>query len=160
MNSTSDSTAPIAAPITRGRRLLYLAVALLSLVGLAETTYLTATHLAGAHVVCVTAANCSQVLGSVYASFHGLPLAGVGAAGYFAVFSFATLACFGYRLASTLLALTVATMFLTTLWLLYLQAFVLHAFCDYCLFSAALIFLLAGLLIAAPSPRLEKTSDA
>ena len=157
MNSTSDSTAPI----TRGRRALYLAVAMLSIVGLAETTYLTATHLAGAHVVCVIAANCSQVLGSVYASFRGLPLAGVGSVGYFAAFSFATLACFGYRRASTLLALTVATMFLTTLWLLYLQAFVLHAFCDYCLFAAALIFLLAGLLIAAPSPRrTEQTNDA
>ena len=145
---------PITEPsVPRGRRFIYLATAVLSLVGLAETTYLTAIHLAGAHVVCVTAANCSQVLGSVYASFRGFPLAALGAAGYFAVFSFATLACFGYRLASTLLVLTVATMFLTTLWLLYLQAFVLHAFCDYCLFSAALIFLLAGLLIAMPPAR-------
>ena len=149
-----QSATPIIEPsVPRGRRFIYLATAVLSLVGLAETTYLTAIHLAGAHVVCVTAANCSQVLGSVYASFRGFPLAALGAAGYFAVFSFALLAVFGYRRASALLALAVTAMFLTTLWLLYLQAFVLHAFCDYCLFSAALIFLLAGLLIAMPGPQ-------
>ncbi|HMJ04661.1 MAG TPA: vitamin K epoxide reductase family protein [Chthoniobacterales bacterium] len=136
--------------ISRPQRLIYIGVAVISLLGLAETTYLTALHLAGAHVVCVTAANCSQVLGSVYASIAGVPLAAVGAAGYFTVFSFVILALFQYRLARTLLALTVTAMFLATLCLLYLQAFVLHAFCDYCLFSAALIFLLAGLLIAMP----------
>ncbi|MGI8435533.1 MAG: vitamin K epoxide reductase family protein [Chthoniobacterales bacterium] len=138
-----------------GRRWLILAAALLALVGLAEATYLTALHLAGAHVVCVTAANCSQVLSSAYASFGRIPLASVGGLGYFAVFSFAVLALFGYRRATTFLALTVGAMFLTTLWLLYLQAFVLHAFCDYCLFSAALIFLLAGLLVALPPARAE-----
>ena len=90
---------PIIEPsVPRGRRFIYLATAILSLVGLAETTYLTAIHLAGAHVVCVTAANCSQVLGSVYASFRGFPLAALGAAGYFAVFSFALLAVFGYQI--------------------------------------------------------------
>jgi uncharacterized membrane protein len=39
-------------------------------------------------------------------------------------------------------------MFATTLWLLYVQAFVLHAFCDYCLLSAAVTFTLAGLVVA------------
>lgn len=149
-HAASATSAPA---IPRARRFIYIAVALLALVGLAETTYLAAAHLAGGHVTCVTGANCSQVLGSVYASFRGIPLAAVGAAGYFAAFSFALLAAFGYRRASTLLALTVGAMFLTTLGLLYLQAFVLKAFCEYCLFSAALIFLLAGLLIAAPPKR-------
>lgn len=149
----SKPAAPPAPDLPRGRRIIFTAAALIGLLGLAETTYLAATHLAGAHVTCVTAANCSQVLGSVYASFRGIPLAAVGAAGYFAVFTFATLAAFAYRRAATLLALTVTLMFLTTLGLLYLQAFVLHAFCDYCLFSAALIFLLSGLLIATPPAR-------
>ncbi len=139
---------------TRAQRIIYTVVAVLALVGIAETTYLAALHVAGVHAVCITAANCSQVLGSKYAEFHGIPLAGVGALGYFAVFSFATLAAFNYRRAAGLLALTVAVMFLGTLGLLYLQAFVLHAFCDYCLFSAALIFLLAGLIVATP-PRRE-----
>ena len=93
------------------------------------------------------------MLGSAYAEIKGFPLAAVGAAGYFAVFSFGTLALFGFRHASTLLGITVAMMFAATLYLLYLQAFVLKAFCDYCLFSAALVFLLSGLLVAVPPQR-------
>jgi uncharacterized membrane protein len=49
-------------------------------------------------------------------------------------------------------------MFLATLWFLYVQAFVLHAYCRYCLFSAAIIFLLAGLVIALPPS--QPASDA
>jgi uncharacterized membrane protein len=153
MTSNAASPRAIEPTTSKARKIIHVIAAILSLVGLAETTYLTALHLAGAHVVCVSSANCSQVLGSIYASFKGVPLAAVGALGYFAVFSFALLAAFGYRRAPLLLGLTVTAMFLTTLGLLYLQAFVLHAFCDYCLFSAALIFLLAGLLIATPPSR-------
>jgi len=39
-------------------------------------------------------------------------------------------------------------MFVITLWLFYLQAFVLHAFCDYCLFSAAVTTMLSGIAVA------------
>jgi len=46
--------------------------------------------------------------------------------------------------------LTAGAMFLGTLWFLYVQAFLLHAYCRYCLFSAAITFLIAGLLIAVP----------
>ena len=38
-------------------------------------------------------------------------------------------------------------MFVMTLWLLYLQAYVLHAFCDYCLFSAAVTTTLFAIAI-------------
>lgn len=136
--------------MTRGRIFLYSVMALLALAGLAESTYLAALHLAGADVVCLSAADCSQVLHSAYASFHGVPLAGLGGFAYFIAFSCAILAAFGYRRAHELLAITIALMFGTEIWLLYLQAYVLHAFCDYCLFSAALIFLLAGLILATP----------
>ncbi len=136
--------------MTRGRILLYVAMAFLALVGLALATYLTALHLAGADVVCLSSAECSQVLHSAYASFHGVPLAALGGFAYFVAFSCAILAAFGYRHAHTMLAITIALMFGTEIWLLYLQAYVLHAFCDYCLFSAALIFLLAGLILATP----------
>lgn len=134
----------------RVRSILYGTAAVLAVAGLAETTYLTASHLAGANVVCVASAGCSQVLQSAYASVKGVPLAGIGALGYFSAFSLATLAAFGYRRAPLLLAAVVGLMFLTTLWLLYLQAYVLQAFCDYCLLSAALVFLLAGVVIATP----------
>jgi uncharacterized membrane protein len=81
----------------------------------------------------------------------GIPVALLGAVAYFCVFALATFAAFGYARARPLLIATVCAMFLATLWFLYVQAFVLHAYCRYCLFSAAITFLLAGLVIAVPS---------
>ena len=125
--------------------------AVISLAGLADATYLTVTHLTGDDLVCGSSWGCSAVLGSVYASVAGIPTAAFGALAYFVAFSSATLAAFGYARARTLLMLVVMAMFGATLWLLYLQAFILHAFCPFCLLSAALTFLLAGIVVATPS---------
>jgi len=38
-------------------------------------------------------------------------------------------------------------MALTSLWLVYLQAFVIHAFCPYCILSATACVTLAGLIL-------------
>jgi uncharacterized membrane protein len=135
---------------SRGRTILYAIAALIAAAGIAETTYLTAIHLAGAHVTCIASTGCSQVLGSRFAVVAGVPLAAIGTLGYFTVFSAATLAAFCYRWASTIFAITVGMMFLTTLWLLYAQAFLLHAYCDYCLLSAAMIFGLTAILVLLP----------
>jgi uncharacterized membrane protein len=78
---------------------------------------------------------------------------------YFSVFTFATFALFGYARARIFLILTVGAMFLGTLWLLYVQAFLLHAYCRYCLFSAATTFLLAGLVIALPAGHERSVSE-
>jgi uncharacterized membrane protein len=153
MKAKKKAKTPAEPDVPRAQRIIYILIAVLALVGVAETVYLTALHLAGAHVTCIASENCSRVLGSSYAEIKGFPLAAVGSAGYFAVFSFSTLALFGFRRAPLLLAITVAAMFLATLYLLYLQAFVLKAFCDYCLFSAALVFLVSGLLVAVPPQR-------
>lgn len=147
--SRNDSSAR-RSPVERGRVIIFSIAAVLAAAGVAETTYLSALHFAGANVVCIASTTCSQVLHSVYASVRGVPLALIGGLGYFAAFSCAVLAAFGYRRAPGILGLLICVMFLTTLWLLYLQAYVLHAFCDYCLLSAALIFLLAGLIVALP----------
>jgi len=122
--------------------------ALLSLGGLADSIYLTVTHLTGENVTCVASSGCSEVLRSAYASVGKIPLGAFGALGYFVAFSLATLAAFGYPRARTFLAVVVAGMLATTLWLLYVQAFVLHAFCDFCLLSAGLTFSLAALVAA------------
>lgn len=134
----------------RGTRILLALAALIALIGLGETTYLTAMHLAGATLTCLAGAGCSTVLSSSYAQIRGIPLAGFGAVAYFSAFSFAVLAVFNYSAARRALAIVVALMFLFTLWLLYLQAFVLHAYCDYCLLSAALTFALAAVVILIP----------
>jgi uncharacterized membrane protein len=89
------------------------------------------------------------VLSSPYATVGGIPLALIGAAAYFSVFSLATLAAFEYKLAGTLLTLLVGLMFLTTLWLLYLQAFVIAHFCQFCLVSALVTTILTVLVLIA-----------
>ena len=122
--------------IARRAATLYSVAALVSLIGLADSIYLTVEHLAGRSVRCTITSGCSEVLSSPYASVRGFPLAAIGAMAYFVVFSLATLAAFGYRSVGKLLTLLVTAMFLTTLWLLYLQAFVIHQFCQFCLLSA------------------------
>ena len=134
-----------------GRRavLLYVAAAAVSLIGLADSIYLTVEHLSGQSVRCTIVSGCSEVLSSSYATIRGIPLAAIGAFAYFTVFSLATLAAFGYRGAGKLLTLIVGAMFLTTLWLLYLQAFVIGHFCQFCLLSALVTMTLAILVLIA-----------
>jgi len=128
---------------------LYVTAAIVSLAGLADALYLTVEHVTGQSVRCTIVAGCSEVLSSQYAVMGGVPLALIGAAAYFSVFSLATLAAFGYRVAGMLLALLVLSMFLVSLWLFYLQAFVIHAFCQFCLFSAAVTTALTVIVLIA-----------
>jgi uncharacterized membrane protein len=115
---------------------LYAVAALLSLLGLADALYLTIEHVTGQSVRCTILAGCSAVLSSPYAVVAGIPLAAVGAAAYFTVFSLVILTLFGYGIAGKLLLPVVGAMFLVSLWLIYLQAFVIREFCQYCLLSA------------------------
>src|SRR2546429_1059398 len=139
--------------IPRSQIVIYSIVALISLAGLADATYLAVQALTGETLVCGGSPDCFRVLGSSYAKVGGIPVALFGTLAYFSVFSFATFAAFGYVRARAFLILTIGAMFLVTLWLLYVQAFLLHAYCRYCLFSAAVTFLLAGLVIALPPSR-------
>ena len=127
--------------------LLYGLAALVSLVGVGDAIYLLVEHLSGRSAQCMVTTGCSKVLSSPYASPGGIPLAALGAAAYFTVFSLATLAAFGYRRAASFLVPVVGLMFLTTLLLLYLQAFVIGEYCDYCLLSAIVTFTLTALIL-------------
>ena len=132
---------------------LYITAAIVSLIGLADSIYLTIEHVTGRSVICTIVAGCSEVLSSRYAVVAGVPLALVGAAAYFSVFSLATLAAFGYRFASGLLTVLVLAMFLVSLWLIYLQAFVIHAFCQFCLLSAFVTTALTVIVLFARRAR-------
>ena len=126
---------------------LFIIIACVALVGLADAIYLTVQHVTGQSVRCTIVSGCSEVLSSSYASFNGVPLALIGAIAYFAVFSLAILAAFSYPLVRKLLVVAVGLMFLTTLWLLYLQAFVIGHFCQFCLLSAAVTIVLSMLVV-------------
>ena len=136
---------------------LYVTAAIVSLAGLADAIYLTIEHVTGQSVRCTIVAGCSEVLSSQYAVVAGVPLALIGAAAYFGVFSLATLAAFGYRVAAVLLTPLVLLMFLVSLWLIYLQAFVIHAFCQFCLLSAAVTTALTVIVLIALLSRRKTT---
>jgi len=154
--TTNDAESSVTdSPRARRRRRLYGVAAVIALFGLADGIYLTIEHVTGRTAQCIASTGCQEVLASKYAAFGPLPLAAIGALAYFSAFSLALLAAFGYAKSGTLFALLVAGMFATTVWLFYLQAAVLHAFCDYCLFSAGVTTTLAllAIIIALLRPR-------
>src|SRR5262245_66573171 len=77
---------------------IYLITAVLSLVGLADSIYLTIEHLTGQSLRCTIISGCSEVLSSPYSHIGSVPLAALGAIAYFTAFSLAIIAAFGYRL--------------------------------------------------------------
>jgi uncharacterized membrane protein len=114
----------------------------LAAAGLADSAYLTAKHFSGGEVPCSVISGCEQVLTSSYAEFFGIPTAAFGAAAYFAAFSLALLTYYGNSKLWGLFGLLTFAMAGFTVWLVYLQAYVIGAFCQFCLISAATTTLL------------------
>lgn len=146
-NITDQSTNAVA--------ILPLLAAVVALVGVADAIYLTIHHYTGEKVPCSIVAGCEQVLTSSYAEIAGIPLAIFGAAAYFAAFSLAILAAFGNRKMWMLFGVQVSIMAIFTVWLIYLQAFVIEAFCQFCLISAATTFTLFIFFLISKSSRLR-----
>ena len=132
LNDTPASTTSIAK--------LPLAAAIVALAGLADSTYLTVKHITAEVVPCSLVSGCETVLSSSYAEIAGVPLAAFGAVAYFVAFALALLAAFGNRVMWTVFGIQVVLMSVFTVWLLYLQAFVIGAFCQFCLISAFTTF--------------------
>ncbi len=109
---------------------------LISLVGLFDSVYLTVKHYSGEPVPCSLVEGCEMVLTSPYAEIAGVPLAALGAAAYFAAFSFSIMTAFGNRSFWKLFGVQSVLMAAFSIWLLYLQGFVIEAFCQFCLISA------------------------
>ena len=122
-----------------GRRLSVIAgiAAVVALVGLVDSIYLTVHHLTAEPVPCSIVTGCETVLTSSYAEIWGIPTAAFGAAAYFAAFALAVLAAFGNFAMWRLFGWLTLAMAAFTLWLIYLQAYVIGAFCQFCLLSAA-----------------------
>jgi len=128
----SDEYVESASPMPK----LPIAAAVVALAGLADSVYLTVKHIAAEPVPCSIISGCETVLTSTYAEIAGVPLAAFGAAAYFAAFALALLAAFGNRSAWLGFGILSVAMAGFTAWLLYLQAFVIEAFCQFCLLSA------------------------
>lgn len=128
---------------------LPLFASLVALVGLADSVYLSVKHFTAEPVPCSILEGCEQVLTSPYAEIAGIPIAAVGAAGYFLAFSLAILAAYGNRPMWTVFGILAITMAAASGWLIYVQGAVIGAFCQFCLLSAISSFTL--MLIYAAS---------
>jgi uncharacterized membrane protein len=131
---------------------LPVAASIIALIGLADAAYLTVSHYTKEPVPCSIVEGCETVLTSSYAELAGVPIAAFGAAAYFAAFSLAILAAFGNRATWMLFGIQSFLMATVSVYLVYVQAFVIGAFCQFCLISAAtsvglfLVFLVSEVL--------------
>lgn len=126
-----------------------LLAAVVALIGVADAVYLTVHHYTGEKVPCSVVAGCEQVLTSSYAEIAGVPLAAFGALAYFTAFALSVLTAFGNRAAWKIFGVQVVLMAIFTAWLVYLQAFVIEAFCQFCLVSAAITFTLFSIFLVS-----------
>ncbi len=118
-------------------------VAALSLVGLLLSAYLWLWKLGFmGPMVCGTGA-CEYVQTSAYATIAGLPVAAIGAVGYLGLLIVSMVGLqprWANRREPTLLLLALSGFGVGfTAYLSYLEAFVLNAWCRWCLASAAII---------------------
>lgn len=134
---------------------LPLLAAVVALIGLADAIYLTYKHFTGGTVPCSIVEGCEMVLTSSYAQIAGVPLAIFGAAAYLAAFSLAMFAAFGSRLTWNLFGVQVTLMAIFSVWLIYLQAYVIEAFCQFCLISAVVTFTLFTIFLVSKFSRLR-----
>jgi uncharacterized membrane protein len=138
-----------------------MAVATLALLGLLIATYLLLFKLGAlGTIACGKGGGCETVQTSPWAVLLGVPVAAWGVVGYLAIFGVALAGVqplfAGARWVSwTLLALTgIALAF--SLYLTALEAWVIHAWCRWCVASA----IVAGLVFGAALPEVSRVRRA
>ena len=121
-------------------------MAVISLAGLFIGIYLTLFHYGIIGTLACGVSSCEAVQTSRYAVFLGVPVATWGA-GFYVLMLAVTLARVQPRFEDSG-GLALGTLVLTTwgliftAWLSYLEEFVIHAWCQWCIGSAALVLLL------------------
>jgi uncharacterized membrane protein len=117
------------------------AILALALLGAGVAAYLTFVRYTGGTVACTTG-GCELVQGSRYSAVAGIPVALIGLVGYLCIA--ASTVVRGEAGAALGLALT-SVGFAFAMYLLYVQAFVIEAFCHWCLASDAVLTILLAL---------------
>jgi len=125
-------------------------IAALALVGAFVATYLTLYKVGALGELSCTIGSCTTVQSSKWATFLGLPVAAWGVGFYLSVFA-VTIVGLQDRFADSkpialflVAASGVGTAF--SLWLTYLEAFVIRAWCQWCVVSALIV---VGIFIAS-----------
>lgn len=120
---------------------------ILAFLGFIVATYLTILHYQNALPPCSLTSNCEAVLTSQYASLFGIPIALFGSIFYLTLIILCLLIITSYKqFFLNAYYLFVVGGFFVSLVLIYIQAFLLKAYCQYCLASEAVS---GGLLILA-----------
>jgi vitamin-K-epoxide reductase (warfarin-sensitive) len=131
----------------RNNRALYLAIAVLSVAGMADSAVSLQRHYAkSASAFCDVGErfNCDIVNRSEYSSLMGIPVAGIGVVGYGVLLGLATVYRSRPETPLRLLAAAAAGLGFA-LYLTYVEGYVLDTWCILCLGSLALIATITGL---------------
>ena len=118
---------------------LRIAIGVLSVIGIGIGGYLTYTHYAGLNVLCLSSGGCETVQHSRYSKLDGIPVATLGLAGYIGILISLWIRGEIGRGLGFALALVG---FLFSMYLTYREAFTIHAYCQWCLGSAAVMTVL------------------
>jgi uncharacterized membrane protein len=123
-------------------------------VGLIDSAYLGIFSLQGFIVPCGLTGGCDEVLNSSYSHLFGVSISWFGFGYYGFVAACSLFSTFGFAKLLRFSLVATVSAFMVTLYLLYVQAFVLRAFCQYCLLSAFLVTAILGLhLLVQPWKR-------
>jgi uncharacterized membrane protein len=124
-------------------RALRAGVALVALAGVAVAGYLTYVHYQPAALICTAGGGCETVQESSYAELLGVPVALIGLLSYVAVLVFVA---WDSDLARTLAAGIALTAVGFVVYLITLQAFVIDAWCVWCLVNDLVVVPLLAVL--------------
>ena len=113
-------------------------IAGLALVGFGISVYLTWVHYTGIEPVCTGVSDCERVQNSSYAELAGIPVAVIGVVGYATI-----LASLWARVEVTALLSYLAVAF--SGYLTWAELFRIDAICQWCVASAIVSLLIAGL---------------
>ncbi len=130
---------------------IIIAFLVISIIGFADASYLTAQHFRGVGPNCSISDMCEIITKSTYSVVFGIPVA-LGGAVYYLVIFVGTLLYYekSYQLFHKIIPYITTIGFLFSIWFVYLQLFVLHAICMYCMGSAIssiLLFILGMYII-------------
>jgi uncharacterized membrane protein len=122
-------------------RTLRMTLTVLAAAGVGVAGYLTYVHYAGINPVCTAGGGCEKVQTSAYARLVGVPVALIGVLGYLSIL--------GLLLAPETETTRFAAMALTlvgfafSVYLTYRELYSIHAICDWCVSSAAILTVMA-----------------
>lgn len=120
---------------------------ILGFLGFVVATYLTILHYKNVLPPCSVTGNCEKVLTSAFASIGPIPLALLGSLFYLSLIVLCILILTNYKkVFLNAFYLWVIIGFIVSIILVAIQAFILHAYCQYCLTSEAIS---GGLVILA-----------